>query len=133
VLDGSGSPAANISVYAFTSNTYTNYSGKTTASGQIILTLPQGSYRFRADSASVQYWSSVTNACTLPGCESAQVVLSTTPLPTATRTLVPTITLVSTTTPVSTVTLMGRSISLMVRQCHKWGQLTKRKKSYAKE
>jgi RHS repeat-associated protein len=41
----------------------------------VTFTLPQGSYRFRADYEGVQFWSGPTNACQLPGCETAAVTL----------------------------------------------------------
>jgi hypothetical protein len=42
-------PEAGLHVYAFDDATYTNYNGVTDASGHVVLTLPQGEYRFRAD------------------------------------------------------------------------------------
>jgi YD repeat-containing protein len=41
----------------------------------VTFTLPQGSYRFRADFDNVQFWSDTQNDCTLPGCTSASVTL----------------------------------------------------------
>jgi YD repeat-containing protein len=53
-----------------------NYSGVTDSLGQVFFTLPQGDYRFRGDSGGTQYWSSETDACTLPGCTTAVISVS---------------------------------------------------------
>jgi ribosomal protein S11 len=76
VLDTSGAPRAGIRVYAFNGSTYTGYSGTTDASGQAVFTLLQGSYRFRADFNGTQFWSSANNHCSLPGCTSATVTVT---------------------------------------------------------
>ncbi|MFZ6029544.1 MAG: carboxypeptidase regulatory-like domain-containing protein [Chloroflexota bacterium] len=76
VLDTDGNPQAGLSVYAFNGATYTNYSKTTNASGQAVFTLPQGSYRFRADKNGTQFWSGASNHCTLPGCTAAQVTVT---------------------------------------------------------
>jgi len=76
VQDTDGMPKTGLKVYAFTGPTYTGYNGTTDASGQVTLTLPQGSYRFRADLNGTQFWSSDTNNCTLPGCTGAVVTVT---------------------------------------------------------
>jgi RHS repeat-associated protein len=76
VLDTDSTAKAGIKVYAFNGATYTNYSGTTDANGQATFTLPQGSYRFRADLNGTQFWSGASNHCPLPGCESANVVVT---------------------------------------------------------
>jgi len=73
VQDTNGTPEANLNVYVFNGSTYTNYSGKTNASGQVTFTLPQGSYRFRADKNGTQFWSAAENDCSIPGCQTASV------------------------------------------------------------
>ncbi len=61
---------------------FTGYSGTTNASGQVTLTLPDGSYRFRADYSAVsgggltQFWSGTANHCSIPGCGSAIVTVT---------------------------------------------------------
>jgi uncharacterized repeat protein (TIGR01451 family) len=76
VKDTDGTLKSGLKVYAFNGTTYTNYSGTTNASGQALFTLPQGSYRFRADLNGTQFWSGASNHCTLPGCEVADVTVS---------------------------------------------------------
>ena len=100
VLDWSDNPQADLKVYAFDADTYTGYSGTTDATGEVIFTLPEGSYRFRADADGEQYWSDTENHCTLPGSGSAVVRVG--PEPTATATPTPTST--ATPTPMSTLT-----------------------------
>ncbi len=56
-------------------DTYTGRSGTTDSHGQVTFTLPQGSYRFRADYNGVQFWSGDQNTCTIPGCKTAAVTL----------------------------------------------------------
>ena len=53
----------------------TGYNGTTDTSGHVTFTLPQGSYRFRADLNGTQFWSSTQNDCTVPGCTTATVTL----------------------------------------------------------
>ncbi|CAG0934100.1 partial tRNA nuclease WapA, partial [Thermoflexales bacterium] len=76
VLDPNGAPEVGLSVYAFNGITYTGYSGVTNASGQVTLTLPAGSYRFRADKNGTQFWSGATNHCPLPGCSATSITTS---------------------------------------------------------
>jgi len=73
VLDTGGTPEVGLNVYAFDGTTYTNFSGKTDASGQVTFTLPQGSYRFRADKNGTQFWSGAENDCSIPGCTAASI------------------------------------------------------------
>ena len=76
VLNSNGEGMPDIHVYAFDGNTYSGYSQITDENGTAFFTLPDGDYRFRADLNGTQFWSSESNDCTLPGCESAQVTLS---------------------------------------------------------
>jgi alpha-tubulin suppressor-like RCC1 family protein len=73
VLNGSGSPVSGVYVYPYSGDTYLYISGKTNAQGQASFTLPDGSYRFRADSNGHAYWSSTTNNCPVPGCTTANI------------------------------------------------------------
>jgi len=77
VQDTGGTVKAGLKVYAFNGTTYTGYTGVTDTNGQVILTLPQGSYRFRADYNGTQFWSGVNNHCDVPGCSSAGVTVTT--------------------------------------------------------
>ena len=73
---------SGLNIYTFDDATYTGYNGTTNESGQVVLTLPAGDYRFRADKNSTQYWSnppSAGNHCTVPGCGAA-VVTTTIPV-----------------------------------------------------
>ena len=58
-------------VYAFDGETYTGFHGVNDENGQVIFTLPQGDYRFRADYEGVQFWSNTENHCAVPGCTEA--------------------------------------------------------------
>jgi hypothetical protein len=73
VLTLGGAPEPGLTVQAYDGSTYTGYSGVTDAQGQVQLTLPMGSYRFRVYKGSVSYWSGEENHCTVPGCTSAGV------------------------------------------------------------
>ncbi len=76
VLDTDGTPQSGLTVYAFDGTTYTGYYKTTNVSGQATFTLPQGSYRFRADKNGTQFWSDTQNHCTLPGCTAANVTVT---------------------------------------------------------
>ncbi len=76
VQDTDGAAQSGIKVYAFDGTTYKNYSGTTDASGQVNLTLPQGSYRFRADLNGTQFWSADVNTCDIPTCAGATVTVT---------------------------------------------------------
>jgi RHS repeat-associated protein len=76
VAEPDGTALAGLTVYAFDGNTYTNFSAVTDADGQAVFTLPQGSYRFRADRNGTQFWSSADNACALPGCEATAITVT---------------------------------------------------------
>jgi len=75
VAGQSGRPYSGLAVYAFDGESYTGFNGTTDAHGQVTFTLPQGSYRFRADYDGVPFWSGSGNSCTLPGCTEEQVTL----------------------------------------------------------
>ena len=66
VIDAAGAGVPNVQVYAFRSNgSYTGSGGRTNASGLIEFSdMTDGSYKFRADYQSQQYWS---NTITFPG------------------------------------------------------------------
>ncbi len=71
VLDNDGNPQAGLPIYAFDGDTYTGFSGTTDDLGEVPFTLPEGSYRFRADLLGTQFWSDEVNHCDVPGCEDA--------------------------------------------------------------
>jgi RHS repeat-associated protein len=75
VASQTSQPYTGLQVFAFDGPTYTGYNGTTDTKGQVIFTLPEGSYRFRADYNGVQFWSGNENSCTLPGCATATVTL----------------------------------------------------------
>ena len=77
VQDDIGNPRSGLQVYAFSGGVYTNIHATTDASGQVVFTLPEASYRFRANSGGTQFWSSGTDDCTIPGCLSNSVTVST--------------------------------------------------------
>ena len=99
VQDWAGAPLQALPVYAFSGGLYTGYNKTTNASGQAAFTLPQGSYRFRADYQGVQYWSGAGDHCTIPGCLEVTVVAGIAPTATPTDTPEPTATETATPTP----------------------------------
>ena len=75
VVDTTGQALAGISVYAFKDGTYTNYSKVTDDKGQLSITLPEGTYRFRADippaggqGRATEYWSGESDHCEIGNC-----------------------------------------------------------------
>jgi RHS repeat-associated protein len=76
VEDTNGQPKEGVPVYAFDGSTYTGFNGTSDASGEVTLTLPEGSYRFRADYNGTQFWSGEANHCAVPGCSGATVVVT---------------------------------------------------------
>jgi RHS repeat-associated protein len=73
VQNSDAAPLAGLPVYAFNGTGYTGRSGTTNSSGQVIFTLPEGSYRFRSDLNGQQYFSATDNHCTVPACTSATI------------------------------------------------------------
>lgn len=69
VKDTEETPKAGVDVFVFDGETFTGYQGVTDAIGEVQLTLPMGSYRFRADLNGTPFWSSDVNHCSVPGCE----------------------------------------------------------------
>jgi RHS repeat-associated protein len=60
-VTGQGLPLADVNVYAFNdSGSYLGLSGQTDSQGQVTFRLPEGSYNFRADYMSSQYFSGNT-------------------------------------------------------------------------
>jgi len=49
VTDTASVPQTDLPVYVFDGSVYTGFNGRTDASGQVSLTLPEGNYRFRTD------------------------------------------------------------------------------------
>jgi len=76
VLDTDAVPQEGLPVYTFDGVSYTGINGTTDSSGQVTLTLPDGSYRFRADLNGTQFWSDESNHCTVPGCTEASVTVT---------------------------------------------------------
>ncbi|MEW6093472.1 MAG: hypothetical protein AB1531_05855, partial [Chloroflexota bacterium] len=76
VLDTDGLPVEGLNVYAFDETTYTGYFGTTDAYGQVVFTLPEGSYRFRADRNGTQFWSGEGNHCEIPSCAYVEITVT---------------------------------------------------------
>lgn len=76
VQDDLGMPREGLTVYAFDGTTYANYSATTDSQGQVVFTLPEGDYRFRADEGGTQFWSGESNHCAVPGCLDATITVS---------------------------------------------------------
>ena len=71
VIDSSGSGISNVRVYAFTSNDrYVGTYGNTDAAGIVLLPLPDGTYKFRANYRGNEYWSGTV---TTPGNTSVTI------------------------------------------------------------
>jgi alpha-tubulin suppressor-like RCC1 family protein len=68
ILNGAGLPEAGVWVHAYNQSAFTGLSFKTNALGQASFTLPDGSYRFRADKGNRAFWSNADNHCSVPGC-----------------------------------------------------------------
>ena len=75
VAGETGDPYPDLDVYAFEGETYTGFHGVSDENGQVVFTLPQGDYRFRADYDGVQFWSNTENHCAVPGCIEAGVAI----------------------------------------------------------
>jgi hypothetical protein len=68
---GGGSPLEGIPVYVFDSSTYTGFTGTSDVNSEVILKLPVGSYRIRADYNGTQFWSGAGDHCAIPDCSTA--------------------------------------------------------------
>ncbi len=66
ILNGSSQPVANVWVHAFNNELYTGLSVKTNAQGNASFVLPDGQYRFRADTPTRVFWSGPSNHLTVP-------------------------------------------------------------------
>lgn len=63
IVDRNGNPVKNLRVYAYTSaNQYVGLNGKTNQQGQVIVDIPDGNYKFRADYRGSSFWSSVISS-----------------------------------------------------------------------
>lgn len=71
VTGSAGGFEAGLNVYAFNGTTYANKSGVTDANGVAELQLLEGDYRFRIDKNGTQFFTDVTNHCSVPGCTTA--------------------------------------------------------------
>lgn len=76
VTSTEGVPQEGIKVYAFSGTVYAGYNQTTDKNGLVSFTLSEGDYRFRADTNGTQFWSGEENHCTLPGCTSASVTVT---------------------------------------------------------
>jgi len=68
VQSQTGAPYAGLPVYVFSGEDYTGDHGNSDENGEVVFTLPEGSFRFRTDYDGVQFWSGETDHCTVPGC-----------------------------------------------------------------
>jgi hypothetical protein len=83
VLDSAGNPKAGLLVRAYVGSMYAWVTLTTNAQGQALFGLPSGEYRFSVEQTGQIYWSGETNHCTVPGCSSASITISS-PAPTPT-------------------------------------------------
>src|SRR3972149_4465461 len=65
VVDDVGWLQPGKEVHGYGGETYTGYHQTTDANGQVAITLPQGSYRFRVDVDEVHFWTGEENHCTI--------------------------------------------------------------------
>lgn len=70
VTSSAGGFEEGLSVYAFTGTTYANKTAVTGSDGVASLQLLQGDYRFRIDKSGTQYFTDITDHCSVPGCTS---------------------------------------------------------------
>ena len=76
VQDTDGIPQEGLNTYVFDNSTYKGFHGLTDENGQIIFTLPEGSYRFRADFNGTQFWSDNINNCDIPDCSGTNIIVT---------------------------------------------------------
>lgn len=76
VLNTAEEPQEGLTVYAFDGETYTGFSGITDSAGEVLFTLPDGNYRFSADLNGTAFWSAAENHCEVPGCDTADIVVT---------------------------------------------------------
>jgi RHS repeat-associated protein len=76
VVTETGDPYPGLQVYSFDGEIYTGVAGVSDVNGEVIFTLPEGAYRFRADYNGSPFWSDEVNHCTVPSCSSASVEIS---------------------------------------------------------
>ena len=75
VVDSASVPQVDIPVFAYSNGTQTGYNGITDSNGQVVLTVPQGNYRFRAETHSLTYFSGEEGHCATPTCTTATIAL----------------------------------------------------------
>jgi len=73
VASQNGDPYPDLNVYAFDGESYIGHTGVSDENGEVVFTLPEGDYRFRADYNGVEFWSDAANHCALPGCTEVTV------------------------------------------------------------
>lgn len=76
VLNTDDDPQEGLSVYAFDGETYSGISGETDVDGEVLLTLPDGSYRFSTVLNGTAFWSDDENHCNVPSCTTAQITVT---------------------------------------------------------
>jgi len=76
VLNTAEEPQEGLTVYAFDGETYTGFSGITDSAGEVLFTLPDGNYHFSADLNGTAFWSAAENHCEVPGCDTADIVVT---------------------------------------------------------
>ena len=77
VTNANGTPQVGVSVYAYTGTTQVGLSYVTNGSGQAVLPLLVGNYRFRVAVNGVSYWSGASNTCSIPGCSTDAITVPT--------------------------------------------------------
>jgi len=75
VVDETGAPVSSVTVTAYDGEVSTGISAITDENGKAPLTLPLGSYRFKATYGGFEAWSDLTNHCTVPGCLRAEIAI----------------------------------------------------------
>lgn len=74
MFDQHNAPIADVPVYVFDNETYTNISATTDANGEVSFTLPEGAYRFHADVGGTQLFSSESNECVTSSCDGVTII-----------------------------------------------------------
>jgi len=75
VVDSDETPQEGLTVYAYDGETYAGVSGTTDENGRVLLTLANGSYRFKTELNGVAFWSGESNHCTVFGCLGAVITV----------------------------------------------------------
>jgi RHS repeat-associated protein len=75
VTDSASAPQSGLVVQAYNNDLVTGIEATTGTDGTAVLTLPEGSYRFRTAAHNLEYFTSAENGCTVPTCTTAGITV----------------------------------------------------------